>query len=115
MKQKKICAYSECTKVISIDNNNQKYCSPRCRYLALRTRQALKPKDCKWCGVSTRNKNGFCSEDCEQQYRRSKEKKHKQHNTNFLSLEEVVRLAKEAGLSYGKLVGKMYCEERKNQ
>lgn len=117
MKQKKICAYSKCNKVLRITNNNQRYCSPRCKYLALRARQSLKPKDCKWCGISTSNKNGFCSKDCEQQYKHSKEKRQnqKQHGTDFLSLEEVVKLATEAKLSYGKFVGKMYCQERKKQ
>ena len=114
MQPKKICAYSGCTKTFTSKNPKKIYCCERCAYLALREKHALRPKDCKWCGTPTRNENRLCSEYCEQAYAHSKET-HKKPKANYPSLEEVAKLSREAGLSYGRYVGKLYCEKERKK
>lgn len=114
MQPKKTCAYSKCKKKFKA-RGTKKYCSERCAYLAFRARHAEKPKPCKWCGSLTSNKNKLCSETCEQTYTRSKEVHPKKPKTSFQSINEIAKLARKAGLSYGQYVGRLYCEkERKN-
>lgn len=115
MQQKKTCAYSKCHKKFYSKSNNNMYCSKRCSYLARKEKHEALPKDCKWCGTPTTNKNKLCSEYCEQAYAHAKEEQKPKKKQKFPSIEEVVRLANETGLSYGKYVGKMYYEKERKK
>lgn len=115
MQPKKICAYSGCNKKFVGKNKKHMYCSERCAYLALREKHALRPKECKWCNTPTYNKNRLCSEECEQAYAHSKETNKKKSKADYPSLEEVAKLSREAGLSYGYYVGKMYLQKRNGE
>lgn len=115
MQPKKICAYSGCTKLFRGKTKRHIYCSEHCARLAFKEQQARKPKDCKWCGAPTTNKNRLCSEYCAQAYAHSKSTHQNKTKADFPSIEETVRLAREVGLSYGQYVGKLYSTNERNK
>lgn len=115
MKPKKTCAYSKCHKKFNSKSTKNIYCSKRCSYLAHREKNALLPKECKWCGTPTKNKNKLCSEYCEQAYTHAKEAQKSKTKQDFPSIEEITNLARQAGLSYGQYVGKLYCEQERKK
>ena len=97
----KICPH--CKKEFEIYNNAQKYCSESCRIQALVLRKKKYGK-CAFCGkkIEISELGKFCSKECIDKAnavpKRIRRKKPR------ISLEEVARLSREAGLSYGKYV-----------
>lgn len=101
MTNEKICPH--CKKEFLRENNAQKYCSEKCRLQALVLRKKLNVK-CSFCGrkIETEEFGKYCSEECMTKAlampRRIRRRNPK------ISLDEVARLSREAGLSYGKYV-----------
>lgn len=97
-----------CNKQFATENNASKYCSPRCRRKMAR-RHAIKTKKytCAWCGndfLSERRKK-YCSKECRQYANgRAKKSAAQRRCSPILSLSQVARLSREAGMSYGKYV-----------
>ena len=110
---KKLCAYEKCKKLF-YGPASKRYCCKQCAYKAYNAVRAIKSKACKWCGTLTPNENKFCCEDCEQFYIRAKTANQPKPKKDFLSIEEMVKLAREAGLSYGQYEGQKYLQNRKD-
>ena len=97
----KICPH--CKKEFERTNNAQKYCSESCRIQAIILRKKRFGK-CAFCGKKTEFSEfgKYCSEECRQKAvsmpRRIRMRKPR------ISLEEVARLSREAGLTYGRYV-----------
>lgn len=91
----------------------QKYCSAKCRkkqYTKPHVIEKYKqPKmfECAWCGIffETDHKEDYCSEECRIKAGNRKNRRRKSQKT--IKLEQVAKLAREAGLSYGQYVAKM--------
>jgi len=101
MNNNKICPH--CKKEFLKESNAQKYCSENCRIQAIILRKRLQHK-CSFCGKKIENDDfgKYCSKECMEKStslpRRIRRRKPK------ISLDEVARLSREAGLSYGKYV-----------
>lgn len=87
--------------------NAQVHCSVKCRvkYNKYKSRIRYKTYACNWCGkvFDSEKKKKYCSDDCRLIANRMKKNKALKHNN---SIEEIARLATEAGLSYGQYVHK---------
>ena len=85
---------------------SQKHCSDKCRIkwsYSRRAKDNIKTYTCEWCGLlfDSDRKRKFCSDKC----RLIAYKKRKSKNDN--GLDQITKLAREAGLSYGQYVNKM--------
>lgn len=110
MIRKLICPV--CQEEFVTDRNAQVYCSARCR----RRMEAKKKRDskptirtftCDWCGkefLSDRRKK-YCSKEC--RFRANGRGPKKKKVPPKMSLEEIARASREAGLTYGQYVAKM--------
>lgn len=107
MIRKLICPI--CGKEFETDQNAKKYCSAKCRRAHNRQpkEKVYKTCRCSWCGeafLSERRKK-YCSNEC-LLYANGRLKKRKTKPKKVLSIEEVAKLSREAGLSYGEYVRK---------
>lgn len=84
----KKCEY--CKKDFYADRHQTRYCSMKCRRAAQEQRKKEKEKE----------QNNYIE--------KTDKKPHKSNIT------EINRMAREAGMSYGKFVAKMYIEEHRN-
>ena len=99
------CEY--CGKEFKTTNHNQKYCSAECRDQAYKTRPS-KPLgtrvfECEFCGelFKADAKRRFCTVECRRKAERGKKKQTKPKKPK-LTLEQVAKLSREEGLSYGQ-------------
>jgi predicted nucleic acid-binding Zn ribbon protein len=107
MKTKKICP--TCGKEFYTDTNAKKYCSKKCQKKLVIKKEPMRKCTCAWCGAvfTTPRRRTYCTEECRlfangktRESRKPKPKK------PLFSLEQVARMAKEAGLTYGMYVQK---------
>ena len=112
MVEKKTVKCLCCGKEFVREHNAQKHCSAKCR-IAWNTSKEAKAKynikmyTCSWCGITFESpqKKKYCSDECRVLSYKGKRKKPKRQTA--LSIQEVSKLAREAGLSYGQYVAKM--------
>ena len=107
MKRKLICP--RCGKEFETESNAQKYCSAKCRRAANRKPKPKKVEKykCNWCGkefLSARRKK-YCRKEC-MLYANSRLKVRETKPKKVMSIEEVAKLSREAGLTYGQYVQK---------
>lgn len=102
------CKCACCGIEFETERNAKKYCSVKCRakFNKKQARIKMKTCTCNWCGIvfETEKKRKYCSEDCRMIANRRKKNKALKHNK---SIEQIAKLAREAGLSYGQYVQKM--------
>lgn len=107
MKKMLICP--QCGKEFERQYNAQRYCSAKCRRKAngkSKVKKVQKYK-CSWCGkefLSARRKK-YCCKEC-MLFANSRLKVRETKPKKVLSIEEVAKLSREAGLSYGQYVQK---------
>lgn len=117
MRKKKTCLI--CKTVFMQNTHNQLYCSKECALKAKRiehksVKQFInKPIDtytCSWCGKTFESAHAkkFCSSICNQ-YANGARKTIRQNKTAS-ELARVNQLARDAGLSYGRYVGREYAK-----
>ena len=99
-----------CGKEFYAEANAKKYCSKRCADKArLPKKEPMRNCICAYCGhtfVTPRRKT-YCSEECRLYANgRTKPIAKKKKKKVTVSLEQVVALAREAGLTYGSYVQK---------
>lgn len=97
--------------------NSQKYCSEECRLKDYyKKKNPEKEIICECCGKTfiTHCKKKYCSEKC-RRIANSPSKKPSKRNSrkrnNFISLNDMARIARENGISYGQLVAQMEAEK----
>ena len=103
---------SECGKEFILKRGNQQYCCPKCKrrhgskYVPLGVRTFV----CTFCGTKfeSPHRKKFCCEKCRTNHYRNG----KGHKTSLpkgtLSLDEVAKIAKEQGLTYGQYMQREY-------
>lgn len=103
------CKY--CGKEFTTDNHRQKYCTVECRDKAYKEKR-FKPLgtrvfECEFCGelFEADSKRRFCTPECRLKYERGKRKPKKTKKPK-LSLNQVAKLSREEGLSYGQYCAK---------
>ena len=92
-----------CGKSFTTNSNARMYCNSQCAKAKKVKQPILWSYTCNWCGLKFKaeRKRKYCTEDCrERSYGRRKGRTHTEQPD--LSIAEINRLAKEAGLSYGK-------------
>jgi hypothetical protein len=88
---------------------NTKYCSSICKQLAKDARDTVKEQTCKWCGGTYPNTGlKFCSTACEDAYNKAHAKPEPPKVCHTDTLIDVVKQARDCGLSYGQYVGRLY-------
>lgn len=96
----------ECGKVFERRNSSHKYCCIECRKKAT-ARELTKHLyyQCGFCGIGFEegSENPYCSDECK---RKAEGKPPKAKRKKVLSIDEVARLAKKEGLTYGQYVVK---------
>jgi hypothetical protein len=107
----KICPL--CQNEFVTGQNAQVYCSARCRRgmyaKQRREKQSSRKFTCAYCGVifEADKKRKYCCEDCRLKMNGRRLAKPKARKKASLSLEQVAKLSREAGMSYGEYVQKM--------
>lgn len=113
-----ICKNPNCCKEFVVESNAQKYCSPECRrraqylFTTKVKRAAMKVRKftCAWCGkdfLSDRKRKYCCKAHRLMANGRLKyEPRNIDKPKEALSIEQVAKLSREAGLSYGQYVQK---------
>ena len=113
MERIKVCR--ECRHIFTTSVNSQMFCSAECRQKAYRKKKAMPRARCPVCGrifsiTDTRKK--YCSAACRVGLDDNKPQSGKSGiqgkvlvNT-CLSLDEIAKLAREAGMTYGEYVAK---------
>ncbi len=100
------CLY--CSKEFTTSANAAKYCSVKCRRKASMPPKIYKRHlTCAYCGESfdSERVKRYCSEDCRLRANgRCAPQKKKKKTAPKLSLEDAVRLSREAGMTYGKYI-----------
>ncbi len=101
----KICEC--CGKEFKTSCRRGKYCSMECRdkvYKERKVRLGVRTFYCELCGKAFESdkRRKFCTPEC----RRKAERGGKKSKKPKLSLEQVAKLSREEGLSYGRYVGK---------
>lgn len=104
----KVCAI--CGKKF-IGGNSAKYCSKECRIeMGYRRIKERRPKvfTCEYCGMMFHGdrRNKYCSVECRRKADGGRNVKRKKKKTE-MSIDQVAKLAREAGLTYGVYVAKM--------
>lgn len=120
MKIEKVCPI--CGKTFEVTEcfeNRRKYCSLDCRNKGYRKKREERTYYyCKWCGemLPKNSTHKYCSESCELKATRNSAsgRTNKKRKKKGLSIDEISRLAKAEGLSYGKYVLKMEMEKGAN-
>lgn len=108
MKNQKEAICPVCNKAF-IGANCAKYCSAKCRKTAARKRKQKEVAEriliCAYCGATFQSakKRKYC-ELCQEKNRRKR--KPRERVKPKLSIEEVAKLSREEGLSYGEYVKK---------
>ena len=100
-----------CGKEFERTHNAQKHCSVKCRrkYYSkkevIKKYQLNKQQTCSWCGIifEAEQKRKYCSDEC-RHLANGIGKRETKYN---FALGNIAKLAREAGLSYGKYVAKM--------
>lgn len=100
------CEY--CGKEFETSCHNGKFCSMKCRdkaYKERKVRLGERTFYCELCGKAFESdrRRRFCTDECRRKAERGKKKSRKKPK---LSLEQVAKLSREEGLSYGRYVGK---------
>lgn len=92
-----------CRKQFVRSCNSQKYCSEKCRTAAIEKRKKSIAK-CAFCGkkFEITKIRKYCSDECKAKAE-SRPDCFKRHKPR-LSIDEVARLSRKAGMSYGKYV-----------
>lgn len=107
----KIIQCRNCGKEFVREKNSQKYCSVQCRdeYYKRENRNLTNKYECKWCGVEFKSlrKRKYCCDRCRLKANGRLLSVPKKKAKNFMSIEEVARASREAGLSYGLYVAQM--------
>ena len=104
----KICKC--CGKEFITEKNAQQHCSVKCRRKYNSKKKAFKKVlTCSWCGVSFEadRKRKYCSDKCRAIVNNRTKPKIIPKTTPKLSLEQIAKASREAGLSYGQYVMKM--------
>lgn len=108
----KACLY--CKKSFKPKSHRQIYCSTICKKTHEReTHKSIKTDSvfyCAWCGKAFESQHvkKYCSRTCLLYANGSRQPKRK--NTTATELARVNQLARDAGLSYGKYVGREYAK-----
>ena len=100
------CEY--CGKEFTTTHNSQKYCTVECRDKARHNKRlGTRVFECEFCGelFEADAKRRFCTVECRRKAERKKKKQTKPKKPK-LSLEQVAKLSREEGLSYGEYVKK---------
>lgn len=104
----KVCPV--CGKKFERQYNAQKHCSAKCRrkyysQKSVKAKYNIKKYECNWCGISfeAEQKRKYCTEEC----RKYANGRGRRKSKNTASLEQIIKLANEAGLTYGQYVAKM--------
>lgn len=106
----KICI--TCGKEYIPNNSCQKHCSEACRRKAYADYNKMRNKNrefkCAWCGKTfiSDYRREYCTSEC-RKAANNRDKKKRRSNKKNNSLMQVVKLAREAGLTYGQYVAKM--------
>lgn len=110
-KKNRLATCEHCGKEFVTTNHNQKYCSVECRQKAYKEKP-YKPLgtrvfECEFCGelFEADIKRKFCTPECRLKYERGKRKTRKPKKPK-LTLEQVAKLSREEGLSYGQYCAK---------
>ena len=97
-----------CGKEFIRQTNAQKHCSEKCRRKANLPKKILEEQTCQWCGKKFFyvRKKKFCSVECRE---KSQGKRSRKIETVIpsMTLQQVAKASREAGLSYGQYVMKM--------
>lgn len=115
-----------CKKTFTPANSRQKTCSTACRKEKQRRlsaewyryRHPLEEKTCGCCGktfLPQRRNQEYCTPECRGLNRKSEVQQSKHRRTEGQQSGEIVeinRMAREQGLTYGKLVAKMYAGQQ---
>lgn len=113
MERIKVCR--ECRHIFTTSVNSQMFCSAECRQKAYRKKKAMPRARCPVCGrifsiTDTRKK--YCSAACRLGLDDNKSQRsmwanqERQLVNTCLSLDEIAKLAREAGMTYGEYVAK---------
>lgn len=100
------CKY--CGKEFTSTHNSQKYCTVECRDKARHNKRlGTRVFECEFCGelFEADAKRRFCTVECRRKAESARKKKRKPKKPK-LSLEQVAKLSREEGLSYGEYVKK---------
>ena len=111
MKNQKEATCPVCKKVF-IGANCAKYCSAKCRKTAAKQRKQKEIVErrltCAYCGAvfQSAKKRKYCCEECQRRACGVLKRKPRERVKPKLSIEEIAKLSREEGLSYGEYVKK---------
>ena len=96
----KFCVH--CKKRFTTNQNAQKYCSEECKIVANKQPKGIRTFVCEFCGsrFETDFKRKYCSVECRENAKRSASKCRKPKKPK-LSLNQIAKLCREEGMSYG--------------
>ncbi len=113
MERIKVCR--ECRHIFTTSVNSQMFCSAECRQKAYRKKKAMPRARCPVCGrifSITDSRKKYCSAACRLGLDDNKPRsgkcgiQEKALVNTCLSLDEIAKLAREAGMTYGEYVAK---------
>lgn len=111
-----------CGKEFTPNRGKQIYCSAKCRIKQSNMREKLSAPErkftCQYCKkvFVSKMKKKYCSFECCTKANIKTKTKTRRRTTAFpsLSIEQINKLAREQGLTYGQYMAKVYAEELKH-
>lgn len=110
----KICPVCGKSFTLGFRQTRRVYCSEECRNIAQENRRKCEKEkekiyhSCEWCGVGLpkNSTDKYCSDECRRKAERNSTQKKSGRKKKPLSIDDIVKLAKKEGLSYGQYVDK---------